>query len=97
MNLEDVKRIAHLSHLAISEDEAKATLEQLQKVFNLVEQMQSVNTDGIEPLAHPIEQIMTIAQPLRDDVVTELDQRDAYMKNAPAEHDGLFLVPKVIE
>ena len=97
MNLEDVKRIAHLSHLAISEDEAKATLEQLQKVFNLVEQMQSVNTDGIEPLAHPIEQIMTIAQPLRDDVVTELDQRDAYMKNAPAQHDGLFLVPKVIE
>lgn len=97
MNLEDVKRIAHLSHLAISEDEAKATLEQLQKVFNLVEQMQSVNTDGIEPLAHPIEQIMTIAQPLRDDVVTELDQRDAYMKNAPAEHGGLFLVPKVIE
>jgi aspartyl-tRNA(Asn)/glutamyl-tRNA(Gln) amidotransferase subunit C len=59
--------------------------------------MQSVNTDGIEPLAHPIEQIMTIAQPLRDDVVTEQDQRDAYMKNAPAEHDGLFLVPKVIE
>lgn len=97
MNLEDVKRIAHLSHLAISEDEAKATLEQLQKVFNLVEQMQLVNTDGIEPLAHPIEQIMSIAQPLRDDVVTELDQRDAYMKNAPAEHDGLFLVPKVIE
>ena len=46
---------------------------------------------------HPIEQIMTIAQPLRDDVVTESDQRDAYMKNAPAEHDGLFLVPKVIE
>jgi aspartyl-tRNA(Asn)/glutamyl-tRNA(Gln) amidotransferase subunit C len=97
MNLEDVKRIAHLSHLAISEEEAHSTLEQLQKVFNLVEQMQSVNTDGIEPLAHPIEQIMTIAQPLRDDVVTELDQRDVYMKNAPAEHDGLFLVPKVIE
>jgi aspartyl-tRNA(Asn)/glutamyl-tRNA(Gln) amidotransferase subunit C len=97
MNLEDVKRIAHLSHLAISEDEAKATLDQLQKVFNLVEQMQSVNTDGIEPLAHPIEQIMAIAQPLREDVVTEIDQRDAYMRNAPAEHDGLFLVPKVIE
>ena len=97
MNLEDVKRIAHLSHLAISEDEAKATLEQLLKVFNLVEQMQSVDTDGVEPLAHPIEQIMTMAQPLREDVVTEVDQRDAYMKNAPAEHEGLFLVPKVIE
>jgi aspartyl-tRNA(Asn)/glutamyl-tRNA(Gln) amidotransferase subunit C len=48
-------------------------------------------------LAHPIEQIMAIAQPLREDVVTEHDQRDAYLKNAPAEHDGLFLVPKVIE
>jgi aspartyl-tRNA(Asn)/glutamyl-tRNA(Gln) amidotransferase subunit C len=48
-------------------------------------------------LAHPIEQIMAISQPLREDVVTEIDQRDAYMKNAPAEHDGLFLVPKVIE
>ena len=97
MNLEDVKRIAHLSHLALSEDEAHATLEQLQKVFNLVEQMQSVNTDGIEPLAHPIEQIMTIAQPLREDVVTEVDQREANMQNAPAQHEGLFLVPKVIE
>ena len=65
MNLEDVKRIAHLSRLAISEDEAQSTLEQLQKVFNLVEQMQAVNTDGVKPLAHPIEQIMSIAQPLR--------------------------------
>jgi len=97
MNLEDVKRIAHLSRLAISDEEATSTLTQLQKVFELVEQMQAVNTDGIEPLAHPIEQIMAIAQPLREDVVTEHDQRDAYLKNAPAEHDGLFLVPKVIE
>jgi aspartyl-tRNA(Asn)/glutamyl-tRNA(Gln) amidotransferase subunit C len=79
MNLEDVKRIAHLSHLSLSEDEAKATLAQLQKVFLLVEQ------------------IMAIAQPLREDVVSEHDQRDAYLKNAPAEHEGLFLVPKVIE
>ncbi len=97
MNLEDVKRIAHLSRLAISEDEAASTLAQLQKVFNLVEQMQAVDTDGIEPLAHPIEQIMSIPQPLRADLVTEVDQRDAYLKNAPAQHEGLFLVPKVIE
>ncbi|MEY4625723.1 MAG: Glutamyl-tRNA(Gln) amidotransferase subunit [Pseudomonadota bacterium] len=97
MNLEDVKRIAHLSRLAISEDEAASTLAQLQKVFNLVEQMQAVDTDGVEPLAHPIEQIMSIAQPLRQDIVTEVDQRDAYLKNAPAQHEGLFLVPKVIE
>jgi aspartyl-tRNA(Asn)/glutamyl-tRNA(Gln) amidotransferase subunit C len=97
MNLEDVKRIAHLSRLALSDEEAVATLNQLQKVFDLVEQMQAINTDGIEPLAHPIEQIMTIAQPLREDAVTEVDQREAYLKNAPAQHEGLFLVPKVIE
>jgi aspartyl-tRNA(Asn)/glutamyl-tRNA(Gln) amidotransferase subunit C len=97
MNLEDVKRIAHLSHLSLSDQEAEASLAQLQKVFQLVEQMQAVNTDGIEPLAHPIEQIMKIAQPLREDVVTEGDQRAEYLKNAPAQHDGLFLVPKVIE
>ena len=97
MNHEDVKRIAQLSRLAITDDEAASTLNQLQKVFDLVEQMQAVNTDGIEPLAHPIEQIMSIAQPLREDVVTEIDQRDAYLQNAPAQHEGLFLVPKVIE
>jgi len=97
MNLEDVKRIAQLSRLAITDEEAANTLNQLQKVFDLVEQMQAVNTDGIEPLAHPIEQIMAIAQPLREDVVTETDQREAYFKNAPAQHEGLFLVPKVIE
>lgn len=97
MNLEDVKRIAQLSRLAITDDEAASTLNQLQKVFDLVEQMQAVNTDGIEPLAHPIEQIMSIAQPLREDAVTEIDQRDAYLQNAPAQHEGLFLVPKVIE
>lgn len=97
MNLEDVKRIAHLSRLALSDEEAVTTLNQLQKVFDLVEQMQAINTDGIEPLAHPIEQIMTIAQPLREDTVTEVDQRDAYLKNAPAQYEGLFLVPKVIE
>ena len=97
MNLEDVKRIAHLSRLALSDEEAVATLNQLQKVFDLVEQMQAINTDNIEPLAHPIEQIMAIAQPLREDAVTEVDQREAYLKNAPAQHEGLFLVPKVIE
>lgn len=97
MNLEDVKRIAQLSRLAITDDEAASTLNQLQKVFDLVEQMQAVNTDGIEPLAHPIEQIMAIAQPLREDIVSETDQRDAYLQNAPAQHEGLFLVPKVIE
>ncbi len=97
MNLEDVKRIAPLSRLAITEEEAQSTLDQLQKVFNLVEQMQAVNTDGVKPLAHPIEQIMSIAQPLREDAVTEVDQREANMQNAPAQHEGLFLVPKVIE
>lgn len=97
MNLEDVKRIAHLSRLALTDEEAKNTLEQLQKVFNLVEKMQAVDTQTIEPMAHPIEQIMAIAQPMREDVVTESDQREAHLSQAPAQHNGLFLVPKVIE
>ncbi len=63
----------------------------------MFKQIEAVDTDGIEPLAHPIEQIMAIAQPLREDIVSETDQRDAYLQNAPAQHEGLFLVPKVIE
>ena len=59
--------------------------------------MQAVDTAGIEPLAHPIEQIMKISQPLREDLVTESDHREENLKNAPIQHEGLFLVPKVIE
>lgn len=97
MKLDDVQRIAHLSRLELSQAEAEAVLPQLQAVFSLVEEMQAVNTEGLEPLAHPILFLRELAQPLRADQVTESDQRTDNMRSAPAQQDGYFLVPKVIE
>jgi aspartyl-tRNA(Asn)/glutamyl-tRNA(Gln) amidotransferase subunit C len=97
MKLDDVQRIAHLSRLELSQAEAEAVLPQLQAVFSLVEEMQAVNTEGLEPLAHPILFLRELSQPLRADQVTESDQRTENMKSAPAQQDGYFLVPKVIE
>jgi aspartyl-tRNA(Asn)/glutamyl-tRNA(Gln) amidotransferase subunit C len=97
LTLTDVKRIAHLARLELADAEAEHTLTQLNDFFRLVEQMQAVDTKGIEPLAHPIEQIEDVALPLRDDAVTEVVQRDEFQRPAPAAQDGLYLVPKVIE
>ena len=97
MKLDDVQRIAHLSRLELSQKEAEAVLPQLQAVFSLVEEMQAVNTEGLEPLAHPILFLRELAQPLRVDQVSEHDQRAENMQSAPAQQDGYFLVPKVIE
>jgi aspartyl-tRNA(Asn)/glutamyl-tRNA(Gln) amidotransferase subunit C len=97
LTLTDVKRIAHLARLELAEAEAEHTLTQLNDFFRLVEQMQAVDTKGIEPLAHPIEQIEDVALRLREDAVTEVVQRDEFQRPAPAAQDGLYLVPKVIE
>jgi len=97
MKLDDVQRIAHLSRLELNPAEAQAILPQLQAVFSLVEEMQAVDTTGLEPLAHPILFLRQLAQPLRADQVAETDHRTENMLSAPAEQDGYFLVPKVIE
>ena len=97
MKLDDVQRIAHLSRLELSQAEAEAVLPQLQAIFSLVEEMQAVDTSGLEPLAHPILFLREIAQPLRVDQVTEANHRIENMQSAPAEQDGYFLVPRVIE
>ncbi|NLP61144.1 Asp-tRNA(Asn)/Glu-tRNA(Gln) amidotransferase subunit GatC [Paraburkholderia sacchari] len=97
LTLTDVKRIAHLARLELAEAEAGNTLERLNNFFGLVEQMQAVDTTGIAPLAHPIEQIEDVALRLREDAVTETVDRDAYQRPAPAVQDGLYLVPRVIE
>ncbi|WDD95699.1 Asp-tRNA(Asn)/Glu-tRNA(Gln) amidotransferase subunit GatC [Burkholderia sp. FERM BP-3421] len=97
LTLTDVKRIAHLARLEMADADAEQTLGQLNEFFGLVEQMQAVDTTGIAPLAHPIEQIQAVALRLRDDAVTETVDRDAYQRPAPAVQDGLYLVPKVIE
>lgn len=96
--LSDVKRIAQLAQLALSDEQAAATLDQLNGIFSLVEQMRNVDTTGIEPLSHPIAALQDdLALRLRPDQVAEPDRRDDYQQVAPAVQDGLYLVPKVID
>jgi aspartyl-tRNA(Asn)/glutamyl-tRNA(Gln) amidotransferase subunit C len=94
---QDIARVAHLARLALRPDETERTLGQLNGFFRLVEQMQAVNTDGVEPLAHPAAVLGQVALRLREDIATEPNQRDASQVSAPAVENGLFLVPKVIE
>ena len=98
LTLSDVKRIAHLAQLDMSDDQAATSLAQLNKIFALAEQMQAVDTDGVAPLAHPLAAHMyNIALRLREDKATETNRRDDYQAVAPKVQDGLYLVPKVIE
>ena len=94
---EDIQRLTLLARIEIAPAEAPHIRAQLNGIFNLVEQLQAVDTDGIEPLCHPIAAIEEMTLRLRPDVVTESDQREANMKNAPQQENGLFLVPKVLE
>ncbi|MFO1194796.1 MAG: Asp-tRNA(Asn)/Glu-tRNA(Gln) amidotransferase subunit GatC [Rhodoferax sp.] len=93
----DISRIANLARLELSANESERMLTQLNSFFDIVQQMRAVDTTGIEPLPHPIASIRNVALRLREDVVTEPDQRAANQRSAPAVEDGLFLVPKVIE
>ncbi|TDO99872.1 Asp-tRNA(Asn)/Glu-tRNA(Gln) amidotransferase subunit GatC [Marinomonas balearica] len=95
MSLEkqDVQKIAHLARLSLSDQDAEEYKHSLSSVLDLVEQMQSVDTEGVEPLSNPLE----ATQRLREDVVTEQDRREAFLSNAPLTESGLFLVPKVID
>jgi aspartyl-tRNA(Asn)/glutamyl-tRNA(Gln) amidotransferase subunit C len=93
----DVSRIAQLARLALREDESAAMLDQLNGFFEIVEQMRAVDTTGVEPLYTPLSAIEDVTLRLREDVVSELNNREANMANAPAQDAGLFLVPKVIE
>jgi aspartyl-tRNA(Asn)/glutamyl-tRNA(Gln) amidotransferase subunit C len=93
----DISRIANLARLELRPDESARMLVQINGFFDMVEQMRAVDTTGIEPLAHPLATIQDISLRLRDDVVSEPNNRDANQKSAPAVERGLFLVPKVIE
>lgn len=94
---QDIARVAHLARLALRPDETEHTLDKLNGFFRLVEQMDAVNTDGVEPLAHPAAVLGQVALRLREDIATEPNQREASQVSAPAVERGLFLVPKVIE
>ncbi|CAM3789934.1 Asp-tRNA(Asn)/Glu-tRNA(Gln) amidotransferase subunit GatC [Parendozoicomonas haliclonae] len=88
-----IESVAHLARLSISEDEVRQTTDKITAIMGLIDEMQAVNTDGVEPLAHPLD----ATQRLRVDEVTEPNQREQLQAGAPATEDGLFLVPRVIE
>jgi aspartyl-tRNA(Asn)/glutamyl-tRNA(Gln) amidotransferase subunit C len=93
----DVRRIAELARLELGTDDTARMLEQLNSFFRIVEQMSAVDTRGVEPLYTPLAAIGDAHLRLRDDVVSESDERAANQRSAPAVADGLFLVPRVIE
>ena len=93
----DIARIANLARLELKPEESERMLTQINGFFDLVEQMRAVNTAGVEPLAHPVATIQDIVLRLREDRVSEPNNREANQRNAPAVAQGLFLVPKVIE
>ncbi len=90
---QDVLHIARLARLRVSAEEAETAQTQLNSIFGLIEQMQAINTQDIEPMSHALD----VAQRLREDKVTESDQRNKFQTIAPAVENGLYLVPKVIE
>ncbi|AMO57462.1 glutamyl-tRNA amidotransferase [Endozoicomonas montiporae] len=89
----EIQKVAHLARLSIDDSQVEATAGTISNILDLVGQMQSVNTDNVEPMAHPLD----ATQRLREDVVTEPNNREKLQSVAPAVEDGLFLVPKVIE
>lgn len=93
LSTEEVRKISLLARLAISDDEAQHYSDSLSDIFDLVAQMNAVDTHGIEPMAHP----QDISQRLREDVVTATNERDKCQSIAPATEDGLYLVPRVLE
>jgi aspartyl-tRNA(Asn)/glutamyl-tRNA(Gln) amidotransferase subunit C len=97
---QEVSRIARLARLHLTPDQQVQAQTDLNKILGIIETLQSVDTSGIEPLAHPLASVSDIHLRLREDVITEVasaERRAALMANAPGTSEGLFLVPKVIE
>ncbi len=93
LSLDDVKRVAQLARIRVTEAEAEQTRDQLNGIFDLIAAMQAVDTAGVAPMAHARD----VHQRLRADEVSETDRRAAYQAIAPQTEAGLYLVPKVIE
>jgi aspartyl-tRNA(Asn)/glutamyl-tRNA(Gln) amidotransferase subunit C len=90
---DDVERVARLARIAVQPSETDEVLAQLSRIFGLIEEMRAVDVSGVEPMAHAQDIVLR----LRDDVVSEPDQRELFQSIAPRVQDGLYLVPKVIE
>jgi aspartyl-tRNA(Asn)/glutamyl-tRNA(Gln) amidotransferase subunit C len=90
---DEVLRIARLARIEVGEAEVEALRAELNGILGLIDQMRAVDTTGVEPMSHPQAQ----SQRLREDRVTEPDQRDRFQAVAPSVEDGLYLVPRVID
>lgn len=97
LNSDDVSRIALLARLELGPAEQAEMLVQLNSFFDIVERMRAVDTTGVAPLYTPLSAVTDVALRLRDDVVTELVERETNQRSAPAVEAGFFLVPRVIE
>ena len=93
LSLDDVRRIAALARIEVTDDELVPVQDKLNGILGLIDQMQAVDTTGVEPMAHALD----LAQRLREDRVTEADRRATFQAIAPETEAGLYLVPKVIE
>ena len=91
--IEQIRRLARLARIEVSDAEVEQTRVQLNGIFELIEQLQAADTRGIAPMAHAFDAV----QRLREDSVTESDRREAYQAVAPEVETGLYLVPKVLE
>ena len=90
---DEIKKIAHLARIKITEEEADATIKKLSGILNLIEDMKKVDTTNIAPMSHS----QSVTQRLREDIVTEKNQREELQKIAPEVSGGLYIVPQVIE
>jgi len=93
LDKEQVQQIAQLARLELKPEEHAELVDKLSKIVDFVDQLSAADTEGVMPMAHPLD----VAQRLRPDVVTEVNERDRYQQNASSVTDGLYLVPKVIE
>ncbi|MDD5460563.1 MAG: Asp-tRNA(Asn)/Glu-tRNA(Gln) amidotransferase subunit GatC [Methylococcales bacterium] len=93
LTTDEVKKIAHLARLGIDEQDVESYARDLSGMLDLMARMSELNTEGVDPMAHPMDQV----QRLRADVVTEQDNREKFQAIAPQVEAGLYLVPKVIE
>ena len=93
LGMDDVRRIAELAHIDIDDEQAQKMQVELNDIFKMIERIQAVDTEGVEPMPHPHDG----SQRLREDLVREVNDRENNMKNAPEQAEGHFLVPQVIE
>ena len=90
---DDITKVAHLARIAISDEQSNHLSDDIRSILELIDKMKAVDTVNIIPLAHPLE----ATQPLRDDEITETNQRERFQAIAPNVHSGLYIVPKVLD